>query len=82
MNKLAWGKWLQGLISSVASAVVTVLTALLVLKEPPQDWQLFVIATGPFLINFFSYLKQCPPPLWDGVDRRGQPTAPPKERMP
>lgn len=58
-----WGLWLQGLISSFASAAITVLTALVVLPQCPAGWQLFIIAVGPFLINFFSYIKQTPPPI-------------------
>ena len=58
-----WGQWIQGLISSAASAIVVVITALIVLPSCPAGWQLFVIAVGPFLINFFSYIKQTPPPI-------------------
>jgi len=63
MNQLNWGQWLQGLVSSVASAAVTVITALIVLPACPAGWELFVIGVGPFLINFFSFIKQSPPPI-------------------
>jgi hypothetical protein len=58
-----WKLWLQGLASSLASAAITVLTALIVLPQCPAGWQLFIIAVGPFLINFFSYIKQTPIPI-------------------
>lgn len=62
-TKMNWGAWLQGLISSAASAAVTVITALIILPQCPAGWQFFVIAVGPFLINFLSYIKQTPPPI-------------------
>jgi len=60
---LNWGIWLQGLISAFASGVVTAIAAVAVLKTRPDAWTLFVIGGVPTLINFFAYIKQCPPPI-------------------
>jgi hypothetical protein len=60
---LNWGEWLKGLASACASAIVTILLVLIALPTPPHGWQLFVIAIGPFAVNFFSYIKQSPPPI-------------------
>ncbi len=77
MNQMNWGAWIQGVISSICGAAVIVITALLVLSTPPKGWQLFVIAIGPFAINFFSFIKQNPPPIhWNGKERRDLPEPP------
>jgi hypothetical protein len=60
---LNWGAWLQGLISAFASGGVTAIAALAVLKTRPDTWTLFVIAGIPAALNFFSYIKDCPPPI-------------------
>jgi len=58
-----WGSWLQGLISALASGLITALTAIVVLKLPPTTWELIVIAVIPALLNFLSFIKQTPPPI-------------------
>ena len=60
---LNWGTWLRGLISSLANGLITALTAILVLKEPPSTWELLVIAVAPCIITFLGYIKQSPPPI-------------------
>jgi hypothetical protein len=63
MNNMNWGVWLRGVISSFSSGVITALAAIAVLKTPPDTWTLFVIGGIPTLLNFFSYIKQSPPPF-------------------
>jgi hypothetical protein len=63
MDNLNWGTWLRGLISSVSNGAITVLAAIAVLQEWPATWKLFVIGGVPLLFNFFSYIKQSPPPF-------------------
>ena len=63
MENMNWGTWLRGLISSVSNGAITVLAAVAVLNEVPAAWKLFVIGGIPLLFNFFSYIKQSPPPF-------------------
>lgn len=63
MDSMNWGAWLRGLISSISNGAITVLAAVAVLNETPAPWKLFVIGGIPLLFNFFSYIKQSPPPF-------------------
>ena len=63
MENMNWGVWLRGVIQSLCSGAITALAALAILTEMPPAWKLFVIAGIPTLINFFSYIKQSPPPI-------------------
>ncbi len=63
MDNMNWGIWLRGVISSLSSGVITALAAMAVLKGMPTAWELFVIGGIPTLLNFFSYIKQSPPPI-------------------
>ncbi len=60
---LNWGEWCRGAISSLANGLVTAITAMLVLKQPPSSWELFVIAVAPCVITFLGYIRQSPPPI-------------------
>jgi hypothetical protein len=63
MDNMNWGTWLRGVISSLSAGIITALAAVAVLKEMPSAWNLFVIGGIPTLLNFFSYIKQSPPPF-------------------
>lgn len=63
MKNLAWGLWLQGLISAIANGLIIALVALIVLKQPPSNWELLVIAIFPAAVTFLSFIKQTPPPI-------------------
>ena len=63
MDTMNWGVWFRGLISSISLGCLTALGVVAVLSEPPALWKLFTIAGIPVLFNFFSYLKQSPPPF-------------------
>jgi hypothetical protein len=58
-----WGDWCKGAISALANGLITAITALLVLKQPPSTWELFCIAGAPCLITLLAFLKQSPPPI-------------------
>jgi hypothetical protein len=70
-----WGAWLQGLISALATAGLTILATMAALEKPPTGWQLFIIAGIPALVNFFAYIKQSPPPIKGGSARALLPLA-------
>jgi hypothetical protein len=63
MENMNWGTWLRGVISSLASGLITALGAIVVLKVPPDAWTFFIIGGIPVFFNFFSYIKQSPPPF-------------------
>ena len=63
---LNWGTWCSGLMSAIASGLMTALTAVIVLKVPPTSWEIFCIAVGPMALNFLGYIKQTPPPIGGG----------------
>ena len=63
MDNMNWGTWIRGLISSVSNGAITVLAAIALLDQMPEAWKLFVIGGIPLLFNFFSYIKQSPPPI-------------------
>ncbi len=63
VDNMNWGTWIRGLISSISNGAITVLAAVAVLTEMPATWKLFVIGGVPLLFNFFSYIKQSPPPF-------------------
>ncbi len=63
MDNMNWGVWLRGVISSVSAGIITALAAVATLNEMPSTWKLFVIGGIPTLLNFFSYIKQSPPPI-------------------
>jgi hypothetical protein len=69
MDNMNWGIWLRGVISALSSGVITALTAIVVLKSPPDTWTLFVIGGVPTLLNFFAYIKQSPPPFGAGKSK-------------
>jgi peptidoglycan/LPS O-acetylase OafA/YrhL len=63
MDNMNWGTWFRGAISALSSGIIIALTAIVVLKQPPTLWELFIIAIIPAALNFFSYIKQSPPPF-------------------
>jgi len=63
MDNMNWSVWFRGLIQAVVSGLITALTALIVLKERPATWELFVIAGAPVILGFLGYIKQSPPPI-------------------
>ncbi len=63
MDNMNWGVWFRGVVQSLSAGVITALVAVAVLKQMPSTWELFLIAGVPVLLNFFSYIKQSPPPF-------------------
>jgi hypothetical protein len=63
MDNINWGVWLRGLISAFANGATIAVGALMLLPEPPKPWRLLLIAVFPMALQFFSYLKQTPPPI-------------------
>lgn len=63
MEDINWGLWCRGLISAFGNGAMVAVSALMVLKEPPSYWQLMLMAIFPMALQFFSYLKQTPPPI-------------------
>jgi hypothetical protein len=63
MENMNWGVWIRGVISALSAGAITALAALATMNEWPPMWKLFVIGGIPTLLNFFSYIKQSPPPF-------------------
>lgn len=77
-----WGNWFYGALVALISAGLTGLVAWGTLPNDTSTKQIVVVCLIPGLTNFVSWLKTTPPPAWNGVDRRGLPSATPKERIP
>lgn len=65
-----WGSWLYGVIVAVISAGLTGLVAWAALPADTTSKQIIVVCIIPALTNFVAWLKQTPPPAWDGKERR------------
>lgn len=63
MNDMDWDSWFKGLITAFSSGAIIAIGSLMALKEPPDWWRLMLIAILPMALQFFSYLKQCPPSI-------------------
>jgi len=58
-----WGAWCQGLISALASGIITALGTITIIPGKTTFRELIMIALVPTIISFFLYVKQTPPPI-------------------
>lgn len=58
-----WGAWLSGLLSAVATGIVTVLGVMAAYGKPPENWWAWVLLSLPAAKAFWDYLKQTPIPI-------------------
>lgn len=58
-----WSAWLQGLISAIATGVITGLGTTAIVPGKTTLLELGMICLIPTIISFFMYIKQTPPPI-------------------